>query len=132
MDTYHYGLSDEALTHATWPRNYGPSEVFTGHARITGPCGDTMEFWVEIEDGRVVKVSFITDGCSSSLAAGSAATCLAVDRDLEEVLAVQQQDVLQVLGEIPAEWEHCGLLAADTLKQACKDHIARNPEVATQ
>lgn len=126
MDMHFLDLSDEAVTHATWPRNYGPPEVFTGHARITGPCGDTMEFWVEIEDGRVLKTSFITDGCSSSLAAGSAATCLAVDRDLAEVLALQQQDVLEVLGEIPAEWEHCALLAANTLKEACEDHLERH------
>ena len=125
----HDGLSEEALSHATWPRNYGPLETFTGHARLTGPCGDTMEFWVEIQDDRLVKVSFITDGCCSSLAAGSAATCVAVGRSLDEALATEQQNVLQALGGLPTEWEHCALLAANTLKEACRDHAANHPRV---
>ena len=29
---------------AAHPRNHGPLKDFDGHAGITGPCGDTMEF----------------------------------------------------------------------------------------
>jgi len=39
-------LSSIARDHATNPRNQGPLKKFDGHARITGPCGDTMEFWL--------------------------------------------------------------------------------------
>ncbi len=31
----------------------GPLAHFNGHARITGPCGDTMEFWIRV-DGQLV------------------------------------------------------------------------------
>ena len=27
-------------------RDHGPLRNFNVHARITGPCGDTMEFWL--------------------------------------------------------------------------------------
>jgi hypothetical protein len=40
------------LDHAA-PRNNGLLADFTGHARITGPCGDTMEFWLLARDRRI-------------------------------------------------------------------------------
>ena len=33
------------------PMNFGPIKGANGNARITGPCGDTMEFWVDVESG---------------------------------------------------------------------------------
>ena len=38
-------LSAAVGDRAQRPRNYGPVFPCDGHARITGPCGDTMEFW---------------------------------------------------------------------------------------
>ena len=35
------------------PANFGPLKGANGNARITGPCGDTMEFWVRVEEGRI-------------------------------------------------------------------------------
>ncbi|RPJ52871.1 MAG: hypothetical protein EHM23_32090 [Acidobacteria bacterium] len=35
-------LSATAIEHARHPRNHGALERFNGHARITGPCGDTI------------------------------------------------------------------------------------------
>ena len=49
-----------AIDHAQRPRNLGPLSNFNAHASVTGPCGDTMEFWLLVTDGRVEKASFIT------------------------------------------------------------------------
>ena len=38
----------KATRPANDPHNLGRLEVFNGHARITGPCGDTMEFWINV------------------------------------------------------------------------------------
>jgi hypothetical protein len=46
-------LSAIACDHAMNPRNNGPLDRFDGNARITGPCGDTMEFWIVVQDGLV-------------------------------------------------------------------------------
>jgi len=62
------------------PRNEGPLDSWDGHARITGPCGDTMEFWLRIAKGRIVQANFTTTGCNSSRAAGSMATELAAGK----------------------------------------------------
>jgi len=107
------------------PRNYGPPDRWDGHARITGPCGDTMEFWLQIADGRILQANFTTTGCGSSRAAGSMATELAIGKPLAEAARLEQRDVLQALGGLPKESEHCALLAANTLKAALGDYDAR-------
>ncbi len=118
-------FSPTALEHSRSPRGYGPPKDFNGRARITGPCGDTMEFWVRVEDDRVAAVSFITDGCGPSLASGSMAVELAAGKPLVEAAVLRQRDVLEALGGLPPEVEHCALLAAETLQAACLDYIHR-------
>jgi len=110
-----------AREHAQNPRNLGAMDEFDGHASVTGPCGDTMEFWVAVRDGNVEKASFITDGCGPSVASGSAAVSLAEGKSLEAAAGVTQRDILDELGGLPEESEHCALLAANTLKAACED-----------
>jgi len=126
MECTHFdGFSVVARDHAANPRNYGPLEKFDGHARITGPCGDTMEFWLAVRGGTVERVSFITDGCGTSLACGSMATTLAEGKRIENVMALRQKDILDALAGFPQESEHCALLAADTLNAACSDYQSR-------
>ncbi|MBM4093015.1 MAG: iron-sulfur cluster assembly scaffold protein, partial [Planctomycetes bacterium] len=96
-----------------------------GHARITGPCGDTMEFWVQVADGQIAQIGFTTTGCGSSRSAGSMATELAVNRLLGEAARIEQPDILKALGGLPKDSEHCALLAANTLKAAIHDCVSR-------
>jgi Mrp family chromosome partitioning ATPase/predicted Fe-Mo cluster-binding NifX family protein len=126
------GFSAEARAHALNPRNCGPMDNSDGHAWITGPCGDTMAFWVAARDGKVEKASFITDGCGPSVASGSAAVCLAEGRRVEEAARLSQRDILDALGGLPVESEHCALLAADTLKAACEDYLRRKGEAGVK
>lgn len=123
------GTAATALDHAQNPRNMGSLSSFNGHAKITGPCGDTMEFWIMARDGKVEKASFTTDGCSYSQACGSIATTLAVGKSPEEASLMKQKDILDALGGLPEEHEHCALLAENTLKEASGNYMknaARN------
>ena len=114
-------LSLKAMERFERPRNYGPLDEWDGHARITGPCGDTMEFWLRVSDRQIAQVTFTTDGCGPSRAAGSMATELATGKLVKEALQIQQRDVLQTLGGLPQDSEHCALLAINTLKAAIRD-----------
>lgn len=122
MEIKNYQDVDSRLVdHAQNPRNNGPLDEYTGRARITGPCGDTMEFWILVRNGTVEKATYITDGCGHSLACGSMATCLAQGKDVGDASAISQQDILDALGKIPEESEHCALLASNTLHAALDD-----------
>ncbi|NQT48573.1 MAG: iron-sulfur cluster assembly scaffold protein, partial [Chloroflexi bacterium] len=70
-----------------------------------------------------------TDGCGTSIAAGSMVTELAKGKAVAEILKISQQDVLDALGGLPEESAHCALLAANTLREAMKDYlVAYNKE----
>lgn len=108
------------------PSNYGPLADFNGHARITGPCGDTMEFWLDVVEGRIARAGFTTTGCGPSRAAGSMATELACGRVVAEANRIEQADILESLGGLPSESEHCALLASNTLRAALADYLQRS------
>ena len=105
------------------PRNRGKVRDADGFAKIKGPCGDTMQISFKVKDGRLSKIKFMTDGCVSSIAAGSMATELAKEKKIEEAVKISQQMILDALDGLPEESVHCGLLASNTLKEAIKDYL---------
>jgi nitrogen fixation protein NifU and related proteins len=114
-------ISPQAMERFKRPRHQGPLASFNGHARITGPCGDTMEIWIRVSAQRIVEVGFSTTGCGSSRAAGSGATELALGKPLTEAVNIDQAEILALLGGLPQKSEHCALLAANTLQAAIQD-----------
>jgi len=113
------------------PANFGPLRDASGNARITGPCGDTMEFWIRVHDGCIVQATFTTDGCGHSILSGSACAWLAEGKSLPDAMAIDQQDVLDVVGGLPDESRHCALLAADTLRAAATDYARHSTDRET-
>ncbi len=120
--------SETAIDHMRNPRNAGLINNADGQARITGPCGDTMEIWLRVNDGVIEHASFWTDGCGTTIAAGSMVTELAKGKQAGKAFRIEQQDVLDALGGLPDESAHCALLAANTLKEAVKDYLAYRNE----
>jgi len=116
--------SEKTIDHFLNPRNLGEIPAPDGYGRITGPCGDTMEIYLKIRDGRVMNASFWTDGCGPSIASGSMVTELATGKSILEARTITQQNILDALGGLPEESLHCALLAANTLKEAIKDYLA--------
>jgi nitrogen fixation protein NifU and related proteins len=122
------GYSAVAIDHANKPRNLGPFKDCDGHARITGPCGDTMEFWLSVSDCIVKKVSFFTDGCGSSLACGSMTCVMAEGKSVSDAAALEQKDILDALGGLPEDVRHCALLASNTLRAACEEYVKQKKD----
>jgi nitrogen fixation NifU-like protein len=128
MADAHKIYSEVVIDHAMNPRNLGEMVDADGFARFTGPCGDTMEIWLKVMDGIIIQATFYTDGCGSSIASGSMVTEMAKGKNITEAQKIGQQNVLDTLGGLPDESEHCALLAANTLKEAVRDYIAMKRE----
>ena len=116
--------SETVLNHGQNPRNLGISAKSNAFSIIFGPCGDTMAVWLYIENNKITDIGFTTDGCATSLAAGSMVTEMAKGKNIDDALQISQQDVLDALGGLPKESEHCALLAANTLKEAINNYMA--------
>ena len=115
--------SEKVIERWLKPRNWGKVRDADSIAKIKGPCGDTMQISLKVKDHRISKIRFTTDGCASSIAAGSMATELAKGRKVEEAVEISQQMILEALKGLPEESVHCALLASNTLKEAIKNYF---------
>ena len=120
--------SETVIDHAMKPRNLGEMADADGFAKVTGTCGDTMEIWLKVMDGIIIQATFYTDGCGTSIASGSMVTEMAKGKSITEAQKISQRNVLDALGGLPEESEHCALLAANTLKEAVRDYITMKRE----
>jgi len=120
--------SEITIDHAMNPRNVGDMADADGFAKVTGPCGDTMEIWLRVNNGTIAEATFMTDGCGTTIASGSMITELAKKMSVGKTLKISQQDVLNALGGLPEESQHCALLAASTLKAAIRDYLSVKKE----
>ncbi len=96
-----------------------------GYARVTGPCSDTMEIFLKFENNQVKEASFKTDGCGSSAVCGSFAAEMALNKTPDELLYVTGKDILERLGGLPGEEEHCAFLAGETLQEALNNYMVK-------
>ena len=87
-----------------------------------------MEIYLKVRDGRVINVSFWTDGCGTTIACGSMVTELAKGKSIIDAWKISQDDILDALGGLSEDSLHCALLAANTLKEAIKDFLAFKTE----
>jgi len=120
--------SETVVQHAMNPKNLGMMQNADGFARETGSCGDTMEIWIKVSSDTIAGATFMTDGCGPSIASGSMVTEMATGRSIAEARKITQADVLNALGGLPEESQHCALLAANTLKAAIKDYFMTKQE----
>lgn len=120
--------SETVVDHSMNPRNLGVMDDADSFAVIKGPCGDTMGIWLKIKDDIIKEAAFTTDGCGTSIASGSMTSELVKGKKLTDAMQISQQDVLEALGGLPEESEHCALLAANTLKEAVQNHLKNRNE----
>ncbi len=96
-----------------------------GYGRLTGVCGDTMEIFLNIEEETVKEASFQTDGCGSSMVCGSFAAEMSLGKTPDEITEISGEAILEVLGGLPQEDQHCAFLAAETLQEALHDYMVK-------
>jgi nitrogen fixation NifU-like protein len=107
------------------PLYLGDMDKPDGYGRVTGSCGDTMEIFLRFEDDNVAEATFRTDGCGPSTVCGSFAAELALGKGPDQVLEITGETILEILGGLPQEDQHCAFLAAETLQEALADYMRK-------
>ncbi len=105
------------------PRYSGPLADADASGGLKGGCGDTINIFLKFKDNRVEKASYTTDGCGSSALCGSFTAELAHDRNPEELLELEPDDVLNMIGTFPDEERHCATLAIKALQEAVNNYM---------
>lgn len=95
----------------------------TASAAIKGPCGDEMEFYLEIRDGCIGDIRYYTDGCGHTRMCGAAVARRAKGRTIMEALDISPRDIIDAQECLPNEGKHCAILAVSTLYRALAAYL---------
>jgi nitrogen fixation NifU-like protein len=118
--------SDVAIDHWQNPRNFKTIKNPDAYAKVTGPCGDTMEMFITVQNEKIFECGFQTDGCGSSIVCGSVATELVKKKTLDQALDIISADkILKILGGLPEAYVHCAQLSAETMRRALTDCLSQ-------
>lgn len=111
---------DIILDHYQFPRNQGNLEKPTNAVDLNNPlCGDKIHLEVEESDGIIEDVAFTGQGCAISTASASMLTDYVKGKTKEEVLALDKDTVLKLLGiELTPNRLKCALLSLEAIHTA--------------
>jgi nitrogen fixation NifU-like protein len=100
------------LEHNKKPRNFGRLDACTHHADGHNPlCGDRLELFLNVEDGRIADIRFDGAGCAIDVASASLMTGAVKGRTVEEAQTMAGEFRALVRGELdPASPHHLGKL----------------------
>ncbi|TKY91397.1 MAG: Fe-S cluster assembly scaffold protein NifU [Candidatus Methanomarinus sp.] len=121
--------SDKVMDHFTNPRNVGEIKDADGKGSVGNPvCGDTTDIYIKVENGKISDIKFKTFGCGAAIATSSMITEMAIGKTLKEALEITRDSVADELDGLPSQKLHCSNLAADGLRAAIEDYLAKQKE----
>jgi nitrogen fixation NifU-like protein len=119
--------SDKVIEHFQNPRNVGEIVDSDGVGKVGSPvCGDMMEVYIKVKDGRLEDVKYKTFGCGAAVASGSMGTEMVKGKTIEEAMKITNMQVAEALDGLPEEKLHCSNLAADGIRAAIEDYLSRS------
>lgn len=116
------GFSRKVMEFGIRPGRYGAVSRPDGRARVSSGCGDTIEMYLRVKNGRVEEARFTSEGCVTTVASAQAASEMAVGKTIRECLGINQTSIDAYLEGLPEESRHCAYLAALALHRALRDY----------
>jgi nitrogen fixation protein NifU and related proteins len=82
-----------------------------GYGKRTGQCGDTITFFLTIQNDLIQSIFFDADGCMNTLACANTVIHMAEGKKVEEAWEITAEDIIHYLETLPSEENHCAELA---------------------
>ena len=118
--------NETILDHFKNPRYIGEIENPDGKALVGDPrCGDHIRLYLKIEGDKIVDIRYKVFGCAAAIAATSILTELVLNKDLDDALAITDDDVIEAAGGVPARKAHCSLLGVVGLQTALAEYFLK-------
>ncbi len=113
--------SDRFLEMASTYRHAGVPDAYDATGQSTGQCGDTIQFFISVRHKRIISAMFAIEGCMHTLACANAIVELISTKSVEEAWELTYEEVIENLGGIPEDHEHCAQLAVGALYKTLVD-----------
>jgi nitrogen fixation NifU-like protein len=117
--------SEKVLNEVANPNNMRRMDGADAVGFIRGVCGDSMEFFLRLNNGIIQEAAFMTDGRESAIACASMVTRLLEGKTLEKARQLTPEMIITALDGLPPAKVHCATLAINTLKNALDDACAK-------
>ena len=89
-------------------------------------CGDQMRVGIQVENGRIKALRWLTYGCASAIASTSMMSEIAIGMTLEDAYHITPEMITDALGGLPEHKFHCSVLGDRALRAAIDDYLERN------
>lgn len=118
-----YLYSELTLEHFQKPQNVGKMDDADAIGMVGDPsCGDTLMMFIKVDGEIISDIKYLVFGCAGSIATSSMASTMIKGKSIEEVLTLSDQDVVDALGGLPAEKEHCSNLGIQAVHAAIRNY----------
>ena len=93
-----------------------------GYGTRTGDCGDTVSFYIKVENGALAHISFMVQGCMNTTACSNTLVKLGRGKSIEAAWEIRAEDVIEFLETLPEDHEHCAELSVGAFYRALADY----------
>jgi nitrogen fixation NifU-like protein len=118
--------SPQIVEHFSNPRNVGEMENPDLSASVGNPvCGDQIHLHVRLAGERIAECRFLAYGCAASLATASILSEAIHGQPVEEVAAIDEARILEMVGGLTPSQRHCATLGRDLLQTLVQSYRER-------
>jgi len=93
-----------------------------GYGKRTGECGDTVEFFIMVDNGVLEQVSFRVHGCMNTTACCNTIVHMVRGNQVEKAWEVLPEHVINFLQTLPEDHFHCAELSLGSFYLALSDY----------
>lgn len=97
-----------------------------GFGTKTGECGDTVSFYIMVDQGVLDQISFTVQGCLNTTACCNTVVRLARGKTIEQAWEIQPETVADYLKTLPQDHIHCSELAVGGFYLALADCLKKS------
>ena len=91
--------------------NRKPMDSPDGQGKKTRNCGDSVEFFLRVDQGILQDICFESDGCRNTNACANTVIHLAAGKSIDEAGKLTTKDIIDYLETLPEESRHCAELS---------------------